>query len=212
MTGKKASTERIQRVYASSDSAELTSEYNRWSTEYDADLDALGYNAPRGGAELLATYIADKSAPVLDAGAGTGMVGEELNRVGFERITALDMSPGMLAQAEQKSVYEQLVIGELGQPLSLETDAFAGVTCIGVLTFGHAPPAALDELVRVTRAGGAVVFSMRTDYYTEGGFDVRQSALEAAGKWRLLQRSEPFQAMPDGEPDIWHELWAYEVL
>ena len=96
--------------------------------------------------------------------------------------------------------------------MPLETDACAGVTCIGVQTFGHAPPAALDELVRVTRAGGAVVFSMRTDYYTEGGFDVRQSALEAAGKWRLLQRSEPFQAMPDGEPDIWHELWAYEVL
>ena len=53
---------------------------------------------------------------------------------------------------------------------------------------------------------------MRTDFYTEGGFDIRQSALEADGKWRLIERGEPFQAMPDGEPDIWHELWAYEVL
>ena len=212
MTSEKASTERIQRVYASGDSAELASEYNRWAGEYDADLKALGYNAPRGGAELLARCVADKGARVLDAGAGTGMVGEELNRVGFERITALDMSPGMLAEAEQKSVYEALVVGELGKPLPFETGRFAGVTCIGVLTIGHAPPETLDELVRVTAAGGTIVFSMRTDYYTEGGFDVRQTALEAAGKWRLLERGEPFQAMPHGEPDIWHELWAYEAL
>lgn len=212
MTHEKASTERIQRVYASSDPAELTSEYNRWSTEYDADLDALGYNAPRAGAELLAACVADKGARVLDAGAGTGMVGAELHRAGFQRITALDMSPGMLAQAEQKSVYEQLVVGELGKPLPFGTGGFAGVTCIGVLTFGHAPPQALDELVRVTEAGGTVVFSMRTDFYSEGGFDARQAALEAAGRWRLRERSEPFQAMPRGEPDIWHELWAYEVL
>ena len=149
---------------------------------------------------------------MLDAGAGTGMVGEELDRLGFQRITALDMSPGMLAKAAEKAVYEELVVGELGKPLPFETGGFAGVTCIGVLTIGHAPPEALDELVRVTKAGGTVVFSMRTDYYSEGGFDTRQAALEAAGKWRLLERSAPFQPMPHGEPDIWHELWAYEVL
>ena len=89
---------------------------------------------------------------------------------------------------------------------------FAGTTCIGTLTFGHAPPDSLDELVRVTKTGGTVVFSMRTDYYTEGGFDVKQRSLEEAGKWRLVERGEPFQPMPNGEPDIWYEIWAYEVL
>lgn len=212
MTSEQARTERIQRVYASGDPAELTSEYNRWASEYDADLDALGYNAPRGGAKLLAAYVADRTGGVLDAGAGTGMVGEELSRLGFGRVTALDISTGMLATAAEKSVYEELVVGELGKPLPFDTGAFAGVTCIGVLTIGHAPPEALDELVRVTEAGGTIVFSMRTDYYTEGGFESRQTALETAGKWRLRERGAPFQAMPDGEPDIWHELWAYEVL
>ena len=212
MTNKRARTERIQRVHAARDHAELTSEYDGWAAEYDADLKTLGFSAPRAGAELLATYVADKGARVLDAGAGTGMVGEELDRLGFQRITALDMSPGMLATAEAKSVYKELVVGELGKPLPFETGGFAGVTCIGVLTFGHAPPEALDELVRVTKAGGTVVFSMRTDYYTEGGFDARQAALEAAGKWRVLERGAPFQPMPHGEPDIWYEMWAYEVL
>ena len=211
MTSEKARTERIQRVYASKNYGELTSEYDGWASEYDADLKTLGFSAPRAGAELLAKYVADKGAKVLDAGAGTGMVGEELAGQGFKRITALDMSPGMLTTAKEKGVYEALVVGELGKPLPFETDGFAGTTCIGVLTIGHAPAEALDELVRVTKAGGPVVFSMRTDFYTEGGFDVKQAALEAAGTWRLLDRGAPFQPMPHGEPDIWYEMWAYEV-
>ena len=212
MTSDKARTERIQRVYESKDYEELTGEYNVWASEYDADLQSLGFSGPKAGAETLAKYVADKEAKILDAGAGTGMVGEELARLGFKRITALDMSPGMLMTANDKFVYEELVVGELGKPLGFETGQFAGTTCIGTLTFGHAPPESLDELVRVTKAGGAVVFSMRTDYYTEGGFDVKQAALEEAGKWRLVERGEAFQPMPNGEPDIWYEIWAYEVL
>ena len=212
MTSDKARTERIQRVYETKDYAELASEYNVWASDYDDDLRALGFSGPRAGAETLARYVADKEEKVLDAGAGTGMVGEELARLGFKHITALDLSPGMLKTANKKSVYEELVVGELGKPLEFETGRFAGTTCIGTLTFGHAPPESLDELVRVTEAGGTVVFSMRTDYYTEGGFDVKQTSLEQAGKWRLLERGEPFQPMPNGEPDIWYEIWAYRVL
>ena len=212
MMRDKARTGRIQRVYQSKDYEELTSEYNAWASGYDADLQSLGFTGPRAGAETLAKYVADKEAKVLDAGAGTGLVGEELVRLGFKRITALDLSPGMLRTASVKSVYEELVVGELGKPLGFKTGQFAGTTCIGTLTFGHAPPESLDELVRVTKAGGAVVFSMRTDYYTEGRFDVKQAALEEAGKWRLVERGEPFQPMPNGEPDMWYEIWTYEVL
>ena len=161
MTSDKARTERIQRVYETKDYAELASEYNVWASDYDDDLRALGFSGPRAGAETLARYVADKEEKVLDAGAGTGMVGEELARLGFKYITALDLSPGMLKTANKKSVYEELVVGELGKPLEFETGRFAGTTCIGTLTFGHAPPESLDELVRVTEAGGTVVFSMR---------------------------------------------------
>ena len=212
MTSEKARTERIQRVYDSRNYDELTSEYDGWASDYDADLQALGFSAPRAGAELLAKYVTDRGAKVLDAGAGTGMVGEELACQGFRCITALDMSPGMLATAKEKGVYEDLMVGELGKELPFETAAFAGTTCVGVLTFGHAPAESLDELVRVTKTGGPVVFSMRTDFYTEGGFDVKQAILEAAGRWRLLERGAPFQPMPNGEPDIWYEMWVYEVL
>ena len=212
MTSDKARTERIQGVYASRDYDELTDKYNDWAPQYDADLKALGFLGPRAGAEMLAKFMANKEAKLLDAGAGTGMVGEELANLGYKRITALDLSPGMLMTANDKFVYEELLVGELGKPLGFETDQFDGTTCIGTLTIGHAPPESLDELVRVTKPGGVVVFTMRTDHYTEGGFEAKQSALEAAGKWKLAEKSEPFVPMPHGEPDIWYEVWAYEVL
>ena len=115
-------------------------------------------------------------------------------------------------EAEKKSVYEKLKVGDLGKPQQFETGRFAGTTCIGTLTFGHVPLESLDELVRVTKTGGIVVFSMRTGYYAEGGFDLKQRSLEEAAKWLLLDRGEPFQPMPNGEPVIWNEVWAYEVL
>ena len=209
---EKARTERIQQVYGAKDLEELKTKYEGWASDYDADLEALGFKSPMAAAEFLEKFVSDKGAVVLDAGAGTGMVGVELARRGFTRITALDMSPGMLETAREKGVYEDFVIGELGKALPFETGSFAGTTCVGVFTYGHATPEALDELIRVTKPGGSVVFSIRTDYYVDGGFDVKQTALEEAGKWRLLERSEPFLAMPNGEPDAWHEIWAYEVL
>ncbi len=211
MASDKARTERIQRVYGAKDYAELMNAYEGWASEYDADLEALGFSSPMAAAVLLDTYLPDKDARVLDAGAGTGMVGVELARRRFSRITALDMSPGMLATAKEKGVYEDFVIGELGKPLPFETGGFAGTTCVGVFTYGHALPESLDELVRATKPGGPVVFSIRTDYYTDAGFDVKQAALESEGKWRLLERSAPFRPMPNGEPDVWHEMWAYKV-
>ncbi len=212
MADDKARTERIQRVYRADGYDNLVQEYNDWAGEYDADLKVLGFIGPRAAADMLAKYVTDLDVKILDAGSGTGMVGDELARHGFKRITALDMSPGMLMTANEKLVYEQLVVAELGKPLDFESDSFDVVTCVGTFTYNHAPPESLDELVRITKPGGKIVFTVRTDFRTESGFDVKQTALEEANLWKLIERTEPFQGLPDGEPDIWYEVWAYEVL
>lgn len=211
MTSDKARTERIQQVYGARTSAEVAERYDDWAAAYDADLEALGFSAPRAAAETLAKYVGAPDAKLLDAGAGTGLGGEELARLGYKRITALDLSPGMLMVANEKMVYEELVVAELGKPLPFESGAFAGTLCVGALTISHAPPESLEELARVTASGGCVVFTVRTDTSVEGGYEARQAALEREGKWRILERSEPFQPMPNGEPDIWYHVWVYQV-
>ena len=84
--------------------------------------------------------------------------------------------------------------------------------CVGVLTVGHAPANSLDELIRITRSGGHIVFSLRPDVYRDSGFKEKQDSLEEEGKWKLVESSEEFQPLPKGEPDVYHQVWIYRVV
>ena len=61
---------------------ELGSIYQSWADRYDEDCRAIGYVGPKVGAECLAEWVTDSKARILDVGAGTGMGGVELKRLG----------------------------------------------------------------------------------------------------------------------------------
>ena len=54
---------------------------------------------------------------------------------------------------------------DMNQPLAIAADVYDAVTCIGTFTSTHVAPEALSELIRVTRSGGTVVFTVRDDYW-----------------------------------------------
>ena len=82
---------------------------------------------------------------------------------------------------------------------------------VGVLTLGHAPAKSLGELVRITKPGGHVVFTLRPDVYENSGFKEMQASLESEERWKLVEASEKLRIMPKGEPDVYHQVWAYQV-
>ena len=47
--------------------------------------------------------------PILDVGAGTGLVGENLYKKGNKKIIGIDISPEMLEQAKLKGCYSSLM-------------------------------------------------------------------------------------------------------
>lgn len=203
---------RVKWVYSSKNEEELTERYDEWARTYDADLERdFEYIGPQLAAKYFAKYV-PREANILDSGAGTGMVGEVLAKQGYNNLTAIDMSRGMLAEAEKKGIYRDLHRMIMGEPLGFATDSFDATICVGTLTVGHAPASSLDELVRITRPGGYIVFTLRPDVYTKDGFKEKQSALETAGKWKLKEASEATQIMPKGEPDIYHQVWVYQVV
>ena len=113
------SGERVRWVYASGSNDELERRYDEWAKDYDADIeDGFGYVMPRVAAEALARF-APEGAKVLDAGAGTGLAGRELARLGYADIEAMDMSQGMLEQASAKGVYARLHRMVMGEPLGV---------------------------------------------------------------------------------------------
>ena len=203
--------ERVQWIYSSKDNKELEARYDQWSKDYDTDLDeGFGWLGPQRAVGFFVKHVA-KSARILDAGAGTGLVGELLARQGYDNLVAMDLSKGMLEEARKKNAYREFHQMVMGEKLDYETDSFDAVISVGVLTVGHAPASSFDELIRITKPGGYIIFSIRPDVYRDSGFKEKQDNLEAARKWKLVETSEEFQPLPKGEPDVYHQVWVYQV-
>jgi SAM-dependent methyltransferase len=201
----------VQWVYASTNNQELEERYDEWARSYDEDLERdFQWIAPQRAVEHLIRYV-PRSGAVLDAGAGTGLVGELLAKEGYTDLVGIDLSPGMLDVARAKGVYRDLLRMVLGEHLDFPSQSFDAVISVGVFTLGHAPASAFDELARVTRPGGHVLFTLRPDIYEGNGFKEKQSALEGAGAWKLLEVSQEFQPLPRGEPEVFHQVWVYQV-
>lgn len=150
---------------------ELREWYNQWANEYEQDMQEIyGYTPPQQGAELMGKYLPDRNRLILDAGTGTGLVGHFLFEHGYRNLVGIDISLGMLEEARANNVYGDLHQMTLGEPLEFSSHRFDAVISIGVLTSGHAPPSCLDEIIRVTNAGGLVLFSMRGDTYEDWGY------------------------------------------
>ncbi len=204
--------EKVRWIYNSRDNKELESRYNQWAKDYDTDLDeGFGWLGPQRAVEFFTRYV-PKNARILDAGAGTGLVGKFLDEQGYKNIVAIDLSPGMLEEARKKHVYQSFHRMVMGEPLDFPTNSFDAVISVGVLTVGHAPASSLDELLRITNPGGHIIFSLRPDVYRDNGFKQKQDEMEATGKWKLIEVSKEFQALPEGEPDINHQVWVYQVV
>jgi SAM-dependent methyltransferase len=203
--------DKVQWIYSSRDNKELAARYDVWAKDYDEDLDeGFGWIGPQRAVDFLVKY-AEKEARILDAGAGTGLVGELLSKQGYKNLSAMDLSKGMLNEARKKNAYSEFHQMVMGEPLDFPTDSFDAVISVGVLTVGHAPASSLDELVRITRPGGHIVFSLRPDVYRDSGFKEKQDELETQGKWKLVEESEEFQPLPKGEPEVYHQVWVYEI-
>ena len=71
----------VQWVYSASNEKELAERYDEWAKTYDKDLDEdFGWVGPRVAVDVAAKYF-EKNARILDAGAGTGLVGKGIQAV-----------------------------------------------------------------------------------------------------------------------------------
>ena len=98
---------------------------------------------------------ADKNMKILDAGAGTGMIGEMLVKQGYTNIDALDISQNMLNEAKKKNVYNRLICAPLSDVRieQIQTAEYDVTLCGGTIVYGQAKPVALDECIRHVRPG-----------------------------------------------------------
>jgi len=200
----------LHKVYTSESAEESAAIYDGWADSYETHMAEAGYAHPAMVAAMLARHEPPTDAPVLDAGTGTGIMAQLLCALGYTNLSGFDASEGMLGHAAAKSLYRDLRRELLGEPLNYDDDAFAATVSSGVFTQGHAPLAGLDELVRVTRPGGHIVFSISRTYLGEV-FQAKADELEAAGKWRMVDRSGRYDSAPLSDDVLTAQVYAFAV-
>ncbi len=182
----------LGKVYDAQAPEQVAAAYDAWAASYDAEMAAAGYRHPSIGCALLARHAPRGTGPVLDAGCGTGLLGDWLGILGFGPVEGLDLSAGMLAVARAKGSYARLHQLALGGPLPFADGAFAAVISTGVFTTGHVGAEALPELVRITQEGGPLVLTVKTTLW-EGGF---AEALRGTAAVEVVETTAPYISMP----------------
>lgn len=179
---------------------EIAGYYDKWAASgtYDGDVASWGYEAPERVAAMVVAH--GQVGEVLDAGCGTGRVGVALRAAGVGDVVGGDFTPASVEAARSLGVYNSLDHLDLNGPLAFATDRFSAAVSIGVFSYVLETAAALGELLRVVRPGGVVIFTQRTDIWTERNCDAVITSLVDSGTC-AAQMSEPSPYLP-GHPEF----------
>ena len=153
--------------------------YRAWASTYDIDFAKKnGYQSPILIAKYFEKYSLIEDTPILDVGAGTGLIGECMKLSSEQEIDAIDISPEMLETAKSKQCYSKIIEADLTSKLAIENNYYGAIVSAGTFTYGHIGPNAFDELVRITKPNGLFVITIHSKLFKKDKFDKKFLEME----------------------------------
>ncbi|HJW80610.1 MAG TPA: tetratricopeptide repeat protein [Acidiferrobacterales bacterium] len=137
--------------------------FDSYAGEYDQHLTAtLQYRVPQALCALLAERVPECGGlDVLDLGCGTGLSGAALRGLA-RQLTGIDLSPGMLARARERGLYDRLIEGDIVQVLAGQGASFDLVAAADVFVYIGDLEAVVASVGQVLRPGGWLTFSVES--------------------------------------------------
>jgi predicted TPR repeat methyltransferase len=144
--------------------------FDNYAPAFDEALvEGLSYRAPAllrdaVDAARRAAGLRKRFGGMIDLGCGTGLAGE-IFHPHVDRLTGVDLSPGMIAQAKRKAVYDRLQADDLNVFLNAEAGSHSrydlAVAADVFVYFVDLTPI-LAATARVIEAGGILAFTVET--------------------------------------------------
>ncbi|MCH8275344.1 MAG: methyltransferase domain-containing protein [Armatimonadetes bacterium] len=156
---------------------------------------------------------------VLDLGAGSGIVGEELEEMHVKEVVGVDILPEAQEAAwrERPDVYCDYVVGDITK-LSpenkrvLDNYDFNCLTCVAALGFGDIPPPAFSAALDRVETDGWVAFNIKSDFLNgddpSGFADFIRDAGHDGSLEILREREYPHRCSTTGGPILYSALVA----
>lgn len=171
--------------------------FDGYSGSFDRDLlENLSYRVPTLLAGLLKDHIGPgkQKMRVVDLGCGTGLSGRKISSWA-KRLVGVDLSAKMVAEADKKGCYDQLIVGDVVDSLNKMKEPVDLMLAADVLTYlGDLDPLFFSA-AHCVLPGGFFLFS--TEHSEENGWQLRPTGryghhphyiLQLADKhgWQLL--------------------------
>ncbi|XP_074603889.1 methyltransferase-like protein 27 isoform X2 [Brevipalpus obovatus] len=139
--------------------------YTDWSSDYEKTLNDEGYHPQRSIVKYFDELSLPKNSRILDCGAGTGLVGQELTNRGYTNIDCVDGCEKMLEIARKKNIYKKMYCSFVypDRELPIESETYDALIMVGVFCPGHFPieVGTFKQLLRLLKKGGVMVWGMR---------------------------------------------------
>ena len=196
-------------IYKLKTTDEVMKYYDEWGikNKYDQDMVDWKYSGPEETVEVFKKYAKDKNIKIYDAGCGTGLVGVELKKFGYNYFDGADLSQKLL-DLVPKDLYKNLSKVDLNKKIEIQDNTYDAVMCVGTFTFGHVKPPALDEFIRITKNKGLICFTINKGIYEEYRFDKKIKELTNNKSWKII---EFFKSNYIASKDVNAWLGLYEV-
>ncbi|MBX2825026.1 MAG: class I SAM-dependent methyltransferase [Gammaproteobacteria bacterium] len=181
----------IDQLTSTSDPQLVKSLYRQWAATYNDDLAEHGYVAPNLAVEEFVQQLPVPQPLILDAGCGTGIVGELLRDKGQLNIHGADFSSDMLDQARLTEVYLKLAMADFSDTLDLDDNTYDAVISVGVYT-SRFEGRFIGEMLRILKPGGLLYFTCRPHYFHADAATELHQYLQAGRLNSLSMELKPY--------------------
>jgi SAM-dependent methyltransferase len=175
-------------IYKLKTTDEVMKYYDEWGikNKYDQDMIDWKYSGPKETVDVFKKYAKNKNIRIYDAGCGTGLVGVELKKFGYNYFDGADLSRKLLDLVPKK-LYQNLSKVDLNKNIEIKDNTYDAIMCVGTFTFGHVKPHALDEFVRIVKNNGLICFTINEGIYKKYGFDKKIEELNIKKMWTIKE-------------------------